>query len=313
MRASRLVWFLLAATLLVLGPLGPAAAKPSVQVLESPDVVVANPPENMTQDNFNPDYVFSAKIRIDNDDNEREINAETIIYPDPEVSGCPRDKQAFPVSFVVKNRKIDPGQTLTLGGAAHPQDGSADEYWPMAVSKTYRDGRTGQKVEIEAGEHTFCASLRVTGEDPACDKPANRTCVISPEPFSAYVRRENSVPEITEFSISEDEPRSGQEVLFQAKATDADTEPRPDNLRFTWELGQAEKTGKVVRHAFTIQGTHDVKLTVSDGFDTVERTATVTVPSPGEDGGSQDAPGPGLLAVVPVVLTALALRRRSRL
>lgn len=299
--------------LLVLGALAPAAsAKPQVAVLEAPDVVVANAPENMTRENFDPDHVFSVKIRINNDDHQRRVNTEAIIYTDPSVDGCPKDKRAFPVSFVFKNRKLSPGETVVIGGSARPSQGDAQAYWPMAVSRTYRDARTNETVKISSGEHTFCANLRVSGDDPACDKPANRTCVIASAPWRSYVRRTNAPPKITTFSVSDETPGPGQQVLFEADATDASTQPRPDTLRYTWKLSGETKTGKVVRHAFTVTGPHRVTLEVTDGFDTVTRSVNVTVQATSDGaGGTNGSPGPAVPAVVGVVsLAALALRRR---
>lgn len=301
-------------TVLALVLLAPAGlAKPALEVLESPDVVVANPPENMTRENFNPDYVFSATVRVNNDDDARQINLEAIVYPDPSVEDCPRDKAAYPVSFIVKTRKLDAGGTATLGGAAHPQAGSDAEYWPLAVSKEYRNARTGQNQSIEEGEHTFCTNIRVTGEDPACDRPANRTCVIATESFRSYVRRSNAAPEITSFEISNEAPRPNQQVLFQADATDEDTKPREDTLRYTWILGGTERTGKTVRYAFGTAGSHNVTLEVTDGFDTVERTATIQVGQEGTNGpgdGGRDVPSLAPVALVVAVLGAAWLRRR---
>lgn len=301
-------WSLILLVALIALPAG--AAKPAVEVLDAPDVVVANPPENMTRENFNPEYVFSVEVRITNDDQERRVNTEAVIYTDRSVEDCTRDARAFPVMLFRKNRKLEPGETVRIGGSAHPGEGSQDAYWPLAVSRTYRDARTGENVSVESGEHTFCVTLRVSGEDPACDKPANRTCVLSPTPFDTYVRRTNSPPEVTEFEVSRTEIEPGQEVLFRADATDADTQPRPDILTYEWDLGPATETGKVVRYTYTTTGTHEVQLTVSDGFDTVQRTATVTVATEGSGGDGRSAPMPGLLAVLAGAVLAVLVRRR---
>lgn len=299
---------------LVVSSLAPVAlGRPTMEVVSAPELVIANPSENMTQDNFNPDYVFTATARITNDDTERQINAEAIFYTDPSVDGCPRDEQAFPVAFVVKNRQMEPGEELTIGGAARPSQAQGDAYWPMAISRAYSDGQ--ETIRVEQGEHTFCTTIRVSGNDPACDKPANRTCVIATDSFTSFVRRSNAAPEITEFSIGDETPRPGQQVLFRAEARDADTEPAPDEVRYTWTISREEKTGKVVRHTFDVATTHRVALTVTDGFDEATRETTIEVTTTGGGGsdGGQDAPAPsGVVALAPLVGAALIVRARSR-
>lgn len=291
---------------------GAIAADLTMRVLESPDVVVANAAENTTKDNFNPEYPFSASVRAQNGDEQQNVFFHAIFYNGEGIEGCPeKQDDGFFVPPLQKQRNLSAGERVVLGGQAHPQQSQGPEYWPMALPDKFFNPATNETEEVRGGEHTFCFVARVSSSAPGCN---TRSCVVAKEPFSAYVRLENSPPEVTEFSVGNENPRSGQEVLFRAEATDADTQPREDPLSFTWELGRAEKTGKVVRHAFTTPGDHEVTLTVSDGFDETTRTATVTVPSPSGDGGDdgRDTPGVGVLALVPIAVAALALRRRSR-
>lgn len=295
---------------LVLLLLAPAAtAAPTISVLDSPEVVVANPPENMTQDNFNPDYPFSATVRVTNDGDASQVNTEAVMYTDPSVNGCPDDERAFPIHIILKTRELDPNEQIEIGGSADARDGG-DAYWPLAISQEYRDATTNESVEIGGAEYGFCANVRVSGQDPSCEKPDQETCVVASDPFRAYVREENAAPEITEFSVPEN-PDPDQEVLLRADAEDADTEPRPDSLSFTWSGSGIEDTGRTVRHTFPSNGTYDVTVSVTDGFDTVERTAEIAVGAAGDDGGGTDpTPVPAALALAGLLAGALVGRRR---
>lgn len=293
---------------LLLAPV--ATAAPTISVLDAPDVVVANPPGNMTQDNFNPDYTFSTAVRVTNDDDPSQVNPEAIVYTDPSVEGCPDDERAFTVSFIRKTRDLEPNAQIEIGGSDDPTVGG-NAYWPMAISQEYRDPNAGESVEFGGDEHTFCTNVRVTGQDASCNKPDDQTCVVATDPFRAYVREDNAAPEITEFSVPEN-PEPGQTVLFEADAEDADTQPRPDSLSFTWTAGSFEDTGRTVQHAFPINDTYTVTLSVTDGFDTVERSVEVAVGDAGEEGpigGDDRIPLPPALALIGLVAAALARRR----
>lgn len=296
-----------------------AQAEPQLTVLDSPDVVVANDPETMSDDpdtkerEFNPNYTFSARVRVNNDDTQRDVQAEAIVYADQDVGeGCPRDQQAFPVSFVFKRLNLSAGETHTFGGEDSRQEASGDAYWPMAISKTYRNARTGQNVSIEEGVHRFCTAIRTTGSDPACERQANRTCVLATAPFESYVRRENQAPHITSISANPENPRPGQFTLLEVEAVDNSTEPSEDTLTYTWDLGQETEQGPTVRTNFSTEGIHNVTVKVSDGFDTTERTKKVPVGDvslPDED--PQTSPVAGWLASA-VLLAGVAWLRRRR-
>lgn len=288
-----LAWTLLVAGTLLLGLTGLATATPSLTVLDADDVTIANPSETMTERNFSPKYVFSAEVRVTNDDQERSGADDTPpapameawMYEDPAVEGCPEDERSFPVSPVRKSPNLEPREERRLGGATSHQDGD-DAYWPLAVSDRYRDAETGEEIEIGDAEYTFCVLLRVSGNDPECDKPSTETCVIARDDFQTYVRAENQAPEITEFSISDENPDPGGTILLEGDAVDEDTQPQEDDLRFTWIINGHEETGRTVQYAFPTAETYTVTLEVTDGFDTVERSMEVQVGS--EDGGPLD-------------------------
>jgi hypothetical protein len=290
---------------------------PQLTVTDSPDVVVANDPETMRDDpdteqrEFNPKYVFSAQARVSNDAEQRDVQAEAIVYPAQDVEeDCPRDRQAFPVSFVFKRLNLSAGEQRDFGGSADGQDAQGDEYWPMAIAKTYRNARTGDNVSIEEGEHTFCTAIRTTGEDPACDRDANRTCVLATAPFQSYVRRENAAPAVTSMSANPENPRPGQRTLLEAEAIDNSTDPREDTLTYEWNLEGRTVQGASVQHEFGTEGVHEVEVTVSDGFDEESRTLQVPVGDVSLDEDPQTSPVAGWLASA--VLIAFAARLRSR-
>jgi hypothetical protein len=312
MRSRRLVGLLAAAALV--GLAGLATAAPTIDVLDSPDVTVANPPDSIQYDDkgnaeVNLDYRFSAEVRITNDGDPSQVNPEAIVYTNPDVEGCPQDERAFPAHLIVKTRKLEPNEQLRIGGAATPEAGG-EAYWPMYVLQTYQDARTGNDVEIENGTYTLCPAVRVSGSDASCDKPEDQTCVVATDSFTTYIRRMNQAPEITSLEVSDEPVDPGDTVRFQADATDADTQPRPDDLVFRWSTTAFEDTGKTVTTSFPTEGEHTVALEVSDGFDTTTRNATIAV---GDVGGSEDtslAPGPGALAMV-AALGAVAWLRRT--
>ncbi len=301
-------WMLVASLAALVGVAGLAAASPSITVVDAPEVTVANPSETMTQDNFNPDYTFSAEVRVVNDGDESQIHLEAWIVEDPSIEACDEDNEAYPVTFVRKTRTLDPGEEARFGGSASVGDGD-DAYWPMAVSEAYGNAETGEEARFGGEEYTVCALVRVSGDDPSCDRAVDRSCVVAQAPFRVFVREENQPPEVTTFSISNEAPRPGQQVLLEADATDADDQPREDDLSFTWQLGAQQATGQTVRHAFP-QGTHTVTLEVTDGFDTVTETMEVTVGEDGDAGPLDEAPLGPLLGVL--ALGAAAALGRAR-
>jgi hypothetical protein len=308
---------------LLAGGLVPAAAaQPQLEVVDSPDVVVANDPETMADDpetderEFNPEYVFSATVRANNDGDQRRVQAEGIVYADQDVEDeCPQDQQAFPVAFVFKQLNLTAGEQVRFGGSTDKSQAQGEAYWPMALSQTYHNAQTGQNVSIEEGEHTFCAALRATGEDPACDRPDDETCVIARAPFTSYVRRTNQAPHITSMSVSPDNPRPGQRALFEAQAIDNSTQPRPDELSFTWRFDRGTQQGANVQQSFPDDGVYEATLAVSDGFDTVERTLRVPVGNAtlDEDGsGTNDSPSLAVASIVAALAGGTVVARRRR-
>lgn len=293
------------------------AGQPQLDVLDAPEVVVANDPETMADDpeteqrEFNPDYVFSASARVTNDGTQRDVQAEAIVYASQGVGEeCPQDRQAFPVSFVFKRLNLSAQERLQFGGEADRQGAEGEAYWPMAVAQTYHNARTGQNVSIDEGTHTFCTALRTTGEDPACDRQANRTCVIATAPFQSYVRRENEVPHITSMRADPADPEPGQPVLLEAEAIDNSTEPREDALSFTWNVDGETKRGPSVQHSFPTERVYEVELVVSDGFDEVNRTLRIGVGEATVDEETNGSPAPGWVASLVVLVGLAAARRR---
>lgn len=317
---ARVLEIVLVLALVAMTGVPAAAAQPQLDILDSPEVVVANDPETMSDDpeteqrEFNPEYVFSASIRVTNDGSQRDVQAEAIVYADQDVEdSCPQDRQAFPVAFVFKRLNLSASERVQVGGETSREDAQGDEYWPMALSRTYRNAQTGQNVSIEEGPHTFCAALRATGEDPACDRSSNRTCVIATAPFESYVRRQNEAPWITSVSVSPENPRPDQRALLSAEAQDNSTEPREDTLSYTWHFDREEQGGASVQHTFGSEGVHEVTLEVTDGFDTVERTIEVPVGDVEVDGddGTNDSPAPGWAASLVALALVAGARRRS--
>lgn len=288
-----------------------ALAAPSITVVGSPEVVVANPPENFSQDGWNPEYVFSAAFRVANDDVDRRVNAFSIAYADPEVEGCPQDEDepTWMVMSIWKQRNMEAGETRVFGGETGTQEGQGDAFWPMAVPQAFQDGSTGEEHTFEDEVYTFCGVVLIGSDDPDCDEPSfGDFCVADTDTYRAFVRHENQPPEVTTFSIGDENPRPGQEVLLQGDGEDADDEPRPDDLLFTWRIDGAEHTGQTARHTFGPAGSYTVTLEVTDGFDTVTESREVVVEGQGDGLMPEETPLPGVLALLGVV-AAVGLSR----
>lgn len=289
-----------------------AAQGINVQILDKPDVVVTTDYEGDTY--TSPRYLFSVQAKVTNGDQERGVNLLAVTYLDPSVEGCP--EQRGEVNWVnlgaVKNRRLDPGQSITVGGAKQPGDGGSDAYWRLEVFDHYPD-QTGGERNYSAGEHTFCVIAQVSEDDPACDQP--RACWLGKDSFRAYVRPTNQAPWLEQIEVIPEDPEPGDEILFRASATDNDTEPQADQLSYSWELGPDTAEGKVVRHAFNTPGEKQVTLTVTDGFESVSWEQTITVVGQGiGDGGdgTDGAPGPGagvLILLLALVGATLVSRR----
>lgn len=308
----------LVAGLLLLGALAlplAAAQGMTVQILDRPDVMVTTDYEG--EEYTSPRYFFSVQAEISNGDSERAVNLMAITYLDPSVEGCP--EQRGDVGWVtlgpVKNRNMGPGDSITVGGAARADQGSPDEFWRMEVFDHYPD-QAGGEQNYSTGEHTFCVVAQVSEDDPDCDQP--RACWLGKDSFRAYVRPTNEAPWLQEVEIIPENPRPGDEILFRATASDNDTEPREDQLTYSWRMGPDRANGPVVRHTYNTPGEKKVTLTVTDGFETVTWEENVTVAgqgvADGDDGTVDGAPGPGVGLVVLSLagLAAVLARRRGR-
>jgi hypothetical protein len=315
-RAARL---LLAVGLVASMALPLATAKPSLEIVDEPEVVVANPPETMADDpnteqqEFNPTYVFSAQVKVTNDGDQRTLWPEMIFYVNQDIENeCPRDRNEEVISppFVRKRLNMSAGEQVLVGGSTDRQSAEGEIYWPMAIPQKYYSPRAGENVTIDEGMHTLCGTLRTTGEDPACDRSSNRTCVIATKPFQTYVREENQPPHVTSISFEPDNPDPGDTVRLQASGIDNSTEPREDTLSYTWHLNGTEKRGATVQHAFGYEGVHEVRVEVSDGFDRANRTVKVPVGNVTvATGTTADTPGPGAIVAL-ACLAGLAVARR---
>lgn len=309
MTVPRGPWFL--AVVLVLLCMPPAAAAVSIDLLETPDVIVANTP-NETYNN--PSYPFTVQARITNDDQARNLSMQAITYIEPDVDGCPMEGTEHPpprVFLVQKRLELSPGESATIGGSTEGATASQNPraYWPMAVSRTYQD-RNGNNVSYPEGEHSFC--VVAIDIDCASGSRTVRQCTAAREPFRAYVRRFNAAPAITDVSVQPSHPRPGQTVALSAEAIDNSTTPRQDTLSYTWHLDGRTVHGSTVQHAFASHGYHSVEIEVTDGFDTVNRSVRVPVGNvtPTGGGSTNDSPGAGPAAAGAIVWAALFLRRR---
>lgn len=290
-----------------------AAQGVTVQILDHPDVMVTTDYEGETY--TSPRYPFSIRAQVTNGDTDRSLSILAITYLDPSVQGCP--EQRGDVDWVtlgpVKNRQLEAGDSVTVGGASRPDAGGPDAFWRLEVFDHYPDQAGGER-NYSTGRHSFCVVAQVSEDDPACDQP--RACWLGKDSFRAYVRPTNQAPWLQEVEIVPEDPEPGQELLFRATATDNDTEPREDQLSFAWRLGPDRAQGPVVRHAFNTPGEKRVTLTVTDGFETVtwETNLTVAGAGVGQDDGTDDAPGPvlGLALVALAGAAGLARRRQAR-
>lgn len=308
MPAPRRPALLLAAAALVALP--PSASALTVELLETPEVVVANEPGDVFQ---NPNYPFTATARIANDDEPHNVTVHAITYIDQDVDGCPTSGTDHPpprIFLVQKQKTLAAGESVTIGGStdASQANRDPDAYWPLAVSKTYRD-RDGNNVSYAEGTHSFCVVAIDT--DCAAQSRQLRQCTLDRAAFEAYVRRDNQPPAITDVSVRPGNPRVGQTTLLSAEAVDNSTQPRQDTLTYAWKVRADTLRGSSVRHAFASEEVHEVTLEVSDGFDVVNRTVRVPVGNASleEDGGGNPTPGPGSSALALLAAAALLSRR----
>lgn len=296
------------AVLLIAAPT--SAQSVTIDLIETPDVVVANEPEETFE---SPSYPFTATVRVTNGEERKNVSLQAITYIDKDVDGCPQEGTDHPpprIFLVRKQVDLAAGESRTIGGSANPEIASEepDRYWPLVVSKTYRD-RDGTNVSYEEGEHSFC--VVAIDVDRAEECPSLRECTLDRAAFEAYVRRNNAPPAITEVDVRPDNPRVGQSTVLSAEAVDNSTTPRQDPLSYTWVIRGERLSGSTVQHAFASQGFQEVRLEVSDGFDTVNRTIEIPVGDvsrPSDDDGSP-VPAPTGVAVV-AVLAGLAVARR---
>lgn len=291
----------------------PASAQSAtLDLIETPDVVVANEAGEAFE---SPSYPFTATVRLTNGEERKNISLQAITYIDKSVDGCPQEGTDHPpprIYLVRKQFDLNAGESRTIGGSTNPEVASQepDRYWPLVVSKTYKD-RDGNNISYEEGEHSFC--IVAIDVDRAQECPSLRECTLDRAAFEAYVRRNNQAPAITDLSFRPDNPRVGQSTVLSAEAVDNSTTPRQDTLSYTWVIRGERLSGSTVQHAFDSQGFQEVRLEVSDGFDTVNRTVEVPVGNvsrPSEDT-SSDVPAPGAVAVAAVLAGLAVVRRRS--
>lgn len=309
MSVPRGPWLALALALMLAAP---SAAQVTVDLLETPDVIVANEPE----DTFNnPDYVFTVTARVSNGEQAYNVSMHAITYIDQDVEGCPTEGTDHPpprVFLLQKRLDMPPQSSFTVGGSTDPQTANQDpkSYWPLAVSKTYRD-RGGNNVSYAEGEHSFC--IVAVDIDCAAEQRPLRECALDRQAFRSYVRRTNEPPAITELEVRPEHPRPGQTVLLSAEAIDNSTKPRQDSLSFTWTVRGETSHGSSTQASFPTHGFHEVDLEVTDGFDTVNRTVEVPVGnvSTSDDGDTDGVPAPGWVALLVTLSLAARLRRSS--
>ena len=67
---------------------------------------------------------------------------------------------------------------------------------------------------------------------------------------------------------------------------------------YTWDFNGTQRTGKNVQHTFPMNGTYNVKLTVNNGSQTIERQATIVVA-----GGGNPATGDAEISIVKSLLS----------
>lgn len=305
---------------LLVGPwTGAVVAQPRAEIVNGPEVIVANDPETMRDDpnteeqEFNPEYLFSVQVRVSNDDDtQRLVYPQTIFYVDQDVDdACPEDDdRVIQANFVRKRLNMSAGQQVLVGDETDRRVAEDEEYWPMAIPEEYYDPVAEQNVEVDEGAHTLCTVLRITGDDPACDRPDNRTCVVDKTPFESYVRLDNEPPHITETRANPEDPRPGQTVRFQAQAVDNSTEPREDTLSYVWHLDGETKRGPNVQHSFGAEQVYEVELEVTDGFDTVNRTVEIGVGEATVDDGTEEAPALPAFATLALLAAIAVVRRR---
>jgi len=99
------------------------------------------------------------------------------------------------------------------------------------------------------------------------------------DPGNCRVRRirTNTPPEDKGVTISQNPMKANTDVTFTANASDADGDP----LTYTWGSGDGRTwTGNPITVQFPVEGTYTGTLTVSDGFESVSGSQTLTVVAP---------------------------------
>ncbi|MBT3814820.1 hypothetical protein HOE37_03530 [Candidatus Woesearchaeota archaeon] len=98
-------------------------------------------------------------------------------------------------------------------------------------------------------------------------------------PVKVIIKNTNRVPEILDYiPVEETTAQVGEEIIFHVVAKDLDG----DKLTYEWDLGLRQQTVKgtdTITRTFTSGGKKKVKLTVSDGRDSISKEWIVNVPA----------------------------------
>ncbi|RUM90906.1 MAG: hypothetical protein DSZ26_01725 [Thermovibrio sp.] len=169
-------------------------------------------------------------------------------------------------SLTLSPERVIVPDKLTAIVQAHDPDGSITNYTWYLDNKEISNctGVNSCSVDIsenETGKHTI--KVVVTDNDSA-----NTTA------SAGFEAVKNKCPVIKNLLMSKRTVIPGETLTLIADAEDTDN----DVLTYNWLIGNEEVTGKTVQWtAPNEEGTYDVKLTVSDGICSVEKTAKVTV------------------------------------
>ncbi|HEX8701611.1 MAG TPA: Ig-like domain-containing protein, partial [Myxococcaceae bacterium] len=154
-----------------------------------------------------------------------------------------------PLEITLSATDVD-GDTLSFSIQSPPTEGTL-RGTPPQVTYTPPTGFRGTT------SFTFTAS-----DGQASSAPATVTLTVG-----------NTAPSVA-LSASTLRPLEGEGVRFQSSAADANMDP----LTFHWDFGDGASSQEPSPiHAYANEGTFEVVLTVSDGFDTVQERLTLEV------------------------------------
>ena len=195
---------------------------------------------------------------------------------------------------------FEPGENVTLEGSAQDLDGETLQYTWFSGSRELGEGPKITRT-FAAGTHNLY--LRVT--DGIADSESN---------MQLFTVKGNAAPKL--FSL---DPGNGQKfarganIHFKADAGDTDG----DMLAFCWtENGRQLSSSAEFYRSDLSEGSHNIRLTISDGKATIDTSLTIEITPPASGG-----PGLGLYAMIggAVVVAAVAaavavflLRRKRR-